>query len=404
MDREYSWKITYNSFEPEQESLREALCTLGNGYFATRGSVYESVASKFHYPGTYIAGVYNRLTTHIAGRTVTNEDFVNCPNWTFLTFRIGDGEWFCPSTSRIVSFYQELDLRRGILKRKILFQNSKGQKTLIQTSMIVHIDNPHIGAIKYVITPRNYSEWITVGSMLDGAIRNSGVERYKALNSKHLKPKSLGRFGINGVYLSMTTSQSGIEIAQASKLRVFRANKEIVPSIKQVQRQREIIGQEFKIFVHKDYSYEIEKTAAIYTSRDKSIKHPLQAAIRLAKFTPRFNQLLSSHRKVWEKLSRSVDIQIKGDNFSQKMLRLHTFHLLQTASIHNKDIDAGLPARGLHGEAYRGHIFWDEVFVLAFYNLRLPDISKALLLYRYRRLAAAREYARKNHFRGSMFP
>jgi len=404
MNTPYSWRITYDRFEPEEEGLRETLCALGNGYFAVRGAAPEAVTSKAHYPGTYIAGLYNKLATRISGRSVVNEDFVNCPNWIFLTFRIGDGEWFCPSTSKVVSFCQELDMQKGVLHRKIIFQDWKGQKTLIQTSMIVHMDNPHIGAIRYVITPKNYSDWLTVGSMLDAAILNAGVERYKTLSSRHLRPSSLGRFGTNGVYLSMRTSQSKIEVAEAAKLRIFKGRKEITPSVKTVQKGREIIGQEFKIFARKNKSYDIEKTVSIYTSKDKGIRYPLQAAIKSARFAHRFKLLFLSHKRAWEQLWRRADIQIKGDSFSQKMLRLHIFHLLQVASIHNADIDAGLPARGLHGEAYRGHVFWDEIFVLPFYNLHSPEISKALLLYRYRRLPAARTYAGQNKYRGSMFP
>jgi len=63
-----SWIFTYDEFEPEKESLREALCTLGNGYFATRGAAAESEADSVHYPGTYLAGGYNRLLTKIADR------------------------------------------------------------------------------------------------------------------------------------------------------------------------------------------------------------------------------------------------------------------------------------------------------------------------------------------------
>ena len=75
-----SCKLTYDRFRPAKEGLREALCTIGNGYFATRGAAPESSASRIHYPGTYIAGVYNKLPTHISGRTIYNEDMVNCPN------------------------------------------------------------------------------------------------------------------------------------------------------------------------------------------------------------------------------------------------------------------------------------------------------------------------------------
>ena len=75
-----------------------------------------------------------------------------------------------------------------------------------------------------------------------------------------------------------------------------------------------------------------------------------------------------------------------------------------TVSANNVGIDAGITARGLHGEAYRGHVFWDELYILPFYNLRFPRISRALLMYRYRRLDGARKYAAENGYRGAMYP
>ncbi len=187
---DYSWTMVYERFEPAEESLRESLCTLGNGYFATRGAAPEAVASRIHYPGTYINGAYNRLRTNIAGRAIVNEDLVNCPNWIFLTFKIGNGEWFYPSHSRILSFRQKLDMRYGVLNRKIRFQNRKSQRTCVEMNRIVSMADPHCGAFEYIITAENYSEPITVRTMLDGTVLNTGVERYRQLNSKHWKPLS----------------------------------------------------------------------------------------------------------------------------------------------------------------------------------------------------------------------
>ena len=86
------WMIQFDGFDPKQERLRETLCTLGNGYFATRGAAEETEADAIHYPGTYLAGGYNRQKTEIAGRIVENEDFVNLPNWLCLSFRAEDGK------------------------------------------------------------------------------------------------------------------------------------------------------------------------------------------------------------------------------------------------------------------------------------------------------------------------
>jgi trehalose/maltose hydrolase-like predicted phosphorylase len=88
------WMLVYNYFDPAEERLREALCTLGNGYFATRGAAKETSADETHYPGTYLAGGYNRLKSKIVGRVIENEDLVNLPNWLCLSFRAEDGDWF----------------------------------------------------------------------------------------------------------------------------------------------------------------------------------------------------------------------------------------------------------------------------------------------------------------------
>ncbi len=404
IQKDSPWKLTYEGFKPAEESLRESLCTLGNGYFGTRGAVYESMSSRIHYPGTYLAGLYNRLATHISGRTIINEDLVNCPNWIFLTFRIGDGEWFYPSTARILSYRQELDLRNGVLARRVRFQNRRGRRTLVETHRIVSMDNPHCGAFEYIITPENYSDWITVRTMLDGTVLNTGVERYRQLNSKHWVPRSLGSFRKNGIYLLMRTSQSRIELCEASTIRVFVGNKEKRFSIRHLMKGRERIGQEFRIFARENASYCIEKIAHIYTSRDNGVKNPSAIAVESAKKSHRFNTLLKNHQQIWEQLWEKVDIKIEGHIFSQRVMRLYMFHLLQTASVHNVNIDAGLPARGLHGEAYRGHIFWDSIFTMPFYDLHLPKVSKALLLYRYKRLPKAREYAKKKGYKGAMMP
>jgi hypothetical protein len=127
------WTLIYEGFEPEKEGLREALCTLGNGYFATRGASEESAADGVHYPGTYVAGGYDRLKTEIAGRAVENESLVNMPNWLALTFRIDDGDWFDLSRVEILTYRQELDLRRGVLVRTIRFQDRKGRRTNVSS-------------------------------------------------------------------------------------------------------------------------------------------------------------------------------------------------------------------------------------------------------------------------------
>ena len=96
-----AWSLVFDGFDPACEGIREALCTLGNGYVATRAAAAGAVADDVHYPGTYLAGGYNRLRTNIAGRVVENEDLVNFPNWLALEFRIADADWFDIRTAKL---------------------------------------------------------------------------------------------------------------------------------------------------------------------------------------------------------------------------------------------------------------------------------------------------------------
>lgn len=124
------WVWAYEGYDPEKERLREALCTLGNGYFATRGAAPETPAAEKHYPGTYVAGCYNRLTSSVQGRQVENEDVVNLPNWLPLRYRIRPagsrtGPWLTPDHAYLVDHRQWLDLRGGILNRRSVYEDSR---------------------------------------------------------------------------------------------------------------------------------------------------------------------------------------------------------------------------------------------------------------------------------------
>ncbi|WP_269724277.1 glycoside hydrolase family 65 protein [Nitrosococcus watsonii] len=153
----------------------------------------------------------------------------------------------------------------------------------------------------------------------------------------------------------------------------------------------------------------VEKMVALYTSRDFAISEPGLEAIKAAQESPCFENLLKAHRLAWKHLWRQFDmrLEITGDNGEhpiQRVLRLYSFHLLQSASMHSLDIDVGTPSRGWHGEAYRGHIFWDELIIFPFLNYRVPQITQTLLMYRYRRLHEARRAAQALGYKGAMYP
>lgn len=397
------WKLRYDGFDPECESVREALCTLGNGYFATRGAAEEAEAGEVYYPGTYLAGGYNRLTTDIAGRSIENEDLVNLPNWLPLTFRPKGGEWLNLLAVEILSYRQELDLQRGVLRRKMRIRDRDGRVTAIDARRIVHMEDPHLAAIEWDLRPENWSGEATIRTALDGRVINSGVKRYRQLASRHFDVLETSTIGDDGVALVAKTGQSHLRIAQVARTRAFFDGKEAEIGRSLIE-EPDYIGQDLTVDLAAGRSMTIEKTVAMYSSRDRAISNPLDSACIAIANSGTFAQLLIGHERAWSQLWWHSDLVLEERHRTQMILRLHVFHLLQTVSPHMADLDVGVPARGLHGEAYRGHIFWDELFIFPFLNLRLPQITRALLRYRYRRLPEARRLAREAGYRGAMYP
>ena len=403
------WSLVYEKFEPDQQGLREALCTLGNGYFATRGAAAEAHAGPVHYPGTYVAGCYNRLETEIRGRTVENEDLVNCPNWLPLTFRIEDGPWFDLASVALLSYRQELDLRRGLLYRSVRVEDEEGRITKLSSRRFVHMVEPHLGAIELMLTPENWSGKLEIRSAIDGRVTNDGVERYRDLNGQHLEPLGSSCPDDETICLKVQTSQSEIRIAEAARTRVFSGDRAVGVE-RRATTEAGYVAQQFSVAVEKNSPLVIEKVAALFTSRDPAISECGLEARKAVARAGRFDELFGSHSCAWEHLWQRFDIAVDledegpGPQNVALILRLHLFQMLQTVSLNSSDLDVGAPARGLHGEAYRGHIFWDELFLLPVLNLHMPQITRGLLMYRYRRLDEARAAARAAGFTGAMFP
>src|SRR5690606_29053369 len=137
-----AWVLAYHGLDPGQEGLREALCTLGNGVFATRGAAEEHDADGVSYPGTYAGGIYNQLASEVAGRVVINEDLVNLPSWLPLAARPADGDWLDPWRLEALDYSQELDMRSGVLLRRFRVRDGAGRITAIESRRLVSIDRP----------------------------------------------------------------------------------------------------------------------------------------------------------------------------------------------------------------------------------------------------------------------
>lgn len=402
------WCLTYESFDPAHQGVREALTTLGNGYFCTRGAFEWAQADDIHYPGTYLAGGYNRLVTPMAGQEVENEDLVNLPNWLALTFRIGAGDWFNLPACEVLDYRRTLDVRRGVLEIDLRVRDRQQRVTRLQSRRIVSMADPHLAGIEMTLTAENWSDAVTIRSSLDGRLINAGVKRYRQLNSTHLVPRhavSVAPSGLDQEVLLLVTqtNQSKLRIAQAARTRLFRDGDRLAPS-RRCESETGCIEEHLTCEVQSGRPVVIEKIASLHTARDIAIASPDLAARQAVALAPGFPELLAAHEAAWARLWRRCDMVVDGHEHTQMGLRVHIFHLLQTLSPNSVDLDIGVPARGWHGEAYRGHVFWDEVFILPFLDLRLPALSRAMLRYRHQRLGAARRAAAQAGLRGALFP
>jgi trehalose/maltose hydrolase-like predicted phosphorylase len=397
-----TWMLAYDFFDPAEEGLREALTSTGNGYFCTRGTAEWADADDVHYPGTYVHGGYNRETTIMGGRPVLNEDLVNVPNWLVFKLQIED-ELVSLDDVELLSYRHELDIRNAMVVRAMRFRDRAGRESTLIGRRFVSIADMHQGAIEWTITPENWSGKVLVISALDGRVMNRGVARYRQLEGRHLEPDLTRAIGPDVIALRARTRQSHIYIAEAARTRVY-GEHEVVSVGRDLYQTDNYIQETLTFDVKENSPVRVEKMVAIYTSRDHAINEPLANAIKAVDRYEPFAEAFERHARAWGELWSVCDMCIPKDDRVQLLIRLHISHVLQVCSPHTADLDAGVPARGLNGEAYRGHVFWDELYIYPFLNFRLPEITRELLMYRYRRLDEARATAKEAGYRGAMYP
>ncbi|MBO0708449.1 MAG: glycoside hydrolase family 65 protein, partial [Candidatus Dormibacteraeota bacterium] len=242
---------------------------------------------------------------------------------------------------------------------------------------------------------------VTVVSALDGRVTNQGVERYRELEGRHLHPVGSRSPRPDTITLVARTRQSRITVAEAARTRVYGAGAEVSTNRYEME---DYVRQALTFRLEQGRPVRVEKLVALYTSRDQAINEPRVNAELAIAGCGTWAESFETHARAWDELWARCDVTVPKNERVQFLLRLHTSHLLQTCSPHTVGLDAGLPARGLNGEAYRGHVFWDELYAYPFFNFRLPAVTRELLRYRYRRLGMARALAKEAGYRGAMYP
>ncbi|MFF2140031.1 glycoside hydrolase family 65 protein [Streptomyces sp. NPDC058193] len=416
------WTWDYTDYDPDSEGGREALLTLANGVFGTRGScsATDSKTGSVHYPGTYMAGCFDHVEETVEGRRVHVEERVNLPNWLILRLRIlpadsPPGPWLTPDTSAVEVYRQTLMMRTGLLRRTMRLTDADGRRTLIQEVRLVHMTRPHLALLRLHVRNENWNGTLQLESALDATVTNNQVERYGHLSGQHLTATETGQTDpTQPLWLTTQTTGSNTAIALAARTRLRPPELQRI-SAGHLVRAPGRIAQRYDVPLEPGQFLTVDKTVSLHTSSHLSYDGLRHAALRSVQSAPAPAQLVAEHRRAWHLLWRKAGDPAARNastpapsspqqRTSHRLRRLYLFHLLQSCSPHCRRLDTGIASRGLHGEEYRGRIFWDEVFVMPWLASHFPHTARAALDYRHRRLPAACRAAAAIGARGAMYP
>ena len=403
--------------EADQELLKarfraeQALQAVGNGYFCTRGADYEERQGpdSWGYAGTYFSTIRNTRKSVIDGQPVYNEDLVNCINWLPVTFKIDDSDWFQPHESELLSYEKDLDFRDGSFTRSLAFRNQDGKETEVVARHCVSMADKHLAAVEYSVTPLNFSGVITVKTGLHADHINDGVARYAKLDQQHLTRIAEGGEFNGASFLRVQTNPSRVpgkdlkpaEITATARVVAELEGQKLKPTFEVEKADRRVdtsfsqkVGQGQKLTVH--------KMVGLQTNKDSlGDLNTLDKAYGTVANVASFSKVLEPSAVKWAEIWDKAGVEVVGDRLGQQALNLATYHLFVMGTEHN---DGGIGPRGLTGETYRGHEFWDDILYYPGISLQDPLVTRSLLEHRYNGLKEARKAAREYNYQGAMYP
>lgn len=388
------WLIVQDNYNPKENLKYETNFALTNGYMCTRGTYEEG--TKISLPCTYISGVFDKSEAFM-------RELANTPDFLGLKLYV-ERNLIGIEDCEILEFHRILDMKKGILFKKLKLRDPEGRETLIEGYRFLSRKNLHRAAIKLFVTPLNYSGIMEMENIIDGTIVN--FKDFPRFRVKHLETLEVSSLTKKGCYIETKTRDFGLHIGTGSVMRVYNPeNRENIIKNRRYSSFGETSLEFLDFNVEKGKTIEINKFASVYTEREvekNSIKSNVEKEI--ASFIlESIDKELEHHIEIYEKLWDIADINIEGDDEIDKGLRFNIFHLMSTAN--KNDFTVSLGAKLLHGEEYGGHAYWDtEIFMLPFFIFTSPETARTLLKYRYHLIDAARENAISNGYKGTKYP
>lgn len=374
------WTVTEVRFDPDALHHKETVFTIGNGYFASRGSFEE------RYPGdralTLAHGVFDDVPLYFT-------ELANLPNWLDLRLEI-DGHAFRLDQGELLHYARRLDLQQGVLLRHVRWRAPGGASVDLTFERFISYTEQHLGAIRLLATAVDRACAVTVCAGIDGHVANEDL-----LHWRHLEQ---GRDeGAGRVWLHSRTRHSALYLGAAATLTSTGDTPVTVqtcPGHPTLQlRQTLSPGQ----------TLQVEKLVSFTTSRDRAPDAGQVIDRALATLDGQtYEALKAKHLTAWRQIWADGDVVVKGDDEAQLAIRYNLFQLHAAAPQHDDRVSIG--AKTLSGLGYRGHVFWDtDIFIVPYFVYTRPDVARNLLMYRYHTLPGARRKAVANGYKGAQY-
>ncbi|HWR60089.1 MAG TPA: glycosyl hydrolase family 65 protein [Clostridia bacterium] len=402
------WEIIEDSFKPERNFHNETIYSIGNGFIGIRGTYEEGLDEVLGLgaEGTFLNGVYEegiiRYGETAYGFPEKSQTMINVANGKKIVLYLED-ELFDMQAGTLLEYMRSINMKEGVLKRTLLWQSPEGRKIRLETERMTCLQRKNLAVVKYRVTPLNFDGAIRLISEIDGNIKRSLAEKDPRVSSGL---ENGAFYTVNALVdretaaLMQRTRSTGITVACVAGGTVETRCGYTTEAYVKDDR----VGLEYLIKGAK--GAEIDYTKYIvydtYSEALEGIPDNIGELLEDARRTG-YDKLkeeqISFLSDYWDK----ADIEIKGDTSLQQAIRFNLFHLLQAAG---RDGKTNICAKGLTGEGYEGHYFWDtEMYAVPAFLYSKPQISRKLLEFRYNTLDHARARAREmSHGKGALFP
>jgi alpha,alpha-trehalose phosphorylase len=408
------WNVIERRFCPEFLAQTETIFALGNGYLGMRGCPEEGDPHVEN--STLINGFYETRPIvygeEAYGFAKTGQTICNVTDAKPIKLFIDD-EPFRLSDANLLTFDRRLNMKAGTLDREVLWETAAGKQVLIRSRRLVSLVHRHVAAISYSVTLINSDAFVIISSEMAAngptiAIDSDDPRRTKAFVGRVLRQKA-GYSAANRIVLCHATEKSRLTLACAIDHLIETTCKHTSKVAQAVD-----LGQvTFTIEARRNSPISLTKLMVYHNSGTalpselcERAEWTMDRAMNLG-----FYQLLAAQEQYLDDYWSRSDVRVAGvreDRVKrstieiQQAIRFNLFQILQASA---RAEDAGVPAKGLTGQAYEGHYFWDtEIYVLPFLTYTCPQIARNLLGFRYKMLSQAKARATQLGHRGAMFP